>query len=278
MVDENEDAAQETISKVSRVAITAASMAVQAIAKQREQRARELAEAEADRARELQSRWDAERAAAHAQLATADDVWLDRASPAEVAGAWQTAAVWAEFEPGAFADIESRLASEIERRYGIDPRTAGTDGLDVAADMHALADAERAHELEHDEAARDAGARSAAAERDDELGAGIVMSGAAQDAAAEQVAERGSAAAHGHAANALDIDADGVAYDSDARRSALAERAATGGAEPDAVRARVVAANANGKPGRQATSATSRAAAKARTPQVAPSRDIGIEC
>lgn len=275
MVEENEDAAQETMSKVSRVAVTAASMAVQALAKQREQRARELAEAEADRARELQSRWDAERAAAQAQLATADDVWLDRASPEEVAGAWQTAAVWAEFEPGAFADIESRLASEIERRYGIDPRAAGTDGLDV--DMHALADAERARELEHDEAARDAGARSVADERDDEIGAGIVMSGAAQDAAAERSAELGSADAHGHTANALDVDADGVAYDSDARRAALAERAANSGVEPDAVRARVVAANANGKPSRQATSATSRAAAKSRSPQPAKARDIGLE-
>lgn len=277
MVEENEDAAQETMSKVSRVAVTAASMAVQALAKQREQRARELAEAEADRARELQTRWDAERAAARAQLATADDVWLDRASPEEAAAAWQTAAVWAEFEPGAFADVESHLAAEIERRYGIDPRTAGTDGLDVAGDMRALADAERVRELEHDEAARDAGARNVAAERDDELGAGIVMTSAAQDAAAERSVELGSADAHGHAANALDVDADGATYDSDARRSALAERAAQGGAEPDAVRARVVAANANGKPGRQATSATSRAAAKTRTPQVAQSRDLGIE-
>lgn len=275
MVDENEDAAKETMSKVSRVAVTAASMAAQALAKQRHQRARELAEAEADRARELQSRWDAERAAAQAQLATADDVWLDRASPAEVAGAWQTAAVWAKFEPGAFVDIESRLASEIERRYGIDPRTAGTDGLDV--DMRALADAERVREREHDEAVRDAGARSAAAERDDEIGAGIVMSGAPQDAAAERSAELGSAAAHGHTANSLDVDVNGIAYDSDARRSALAERAERGGAEPDAVKARVVASNANGKPGRQATSAISRAAAESRSLQAARARDIGFE-
>ena len=273
MVEESEDAAQETMSRVSRVAVTAASMAVQAIAKQREQRARELAEAEADRARELQSRWDAERASARAQLAATDNVWLDRATPQEVAGAWQTAAVWAEFEPDAFAGTEARLAGEIERRYGIDPRTAGTDGLEDAGDLHALADAERVREREHDEAARDAGARSEAAERDDELGAGIVMAGAAQDAAAEL----GSAAAHGHAASALDVDADGVEYDSDARRSALAERAGDGGAEPDAVRARVVAANANGKPGRQATSATSRAAAKSRSPQPAKARDIGLE-
>jgi hypothetical protein len=121
-----------------------------------------------------------------------------------------------------------RLASQIERRYGIDPRTAGTDDLEHAGDMRALANSERVREREHDEAARDAGARSVAAERDDEIGAGIVMSGAAQDAAPERSAELGSAAAHGHAANALDVDADGVTYDSDARRSALAERAAQG--------------------------------------------------
>jgi hypothetical protein len=274
VVDETEDPAQETMSKVSRVAVTAASMAVQAIAKQREQRARELAEAEADRTKELQSRWDSERAAAQVQLSTADDAWLVRASPEEVAEAWQTATVWAEFEPDAFADTESRLAAEIERRYGIDPRTAGRD---VGGNTHALADAERAREREHDEAARDAGVRREAAERDDEIGAGIVMGGAAQDAAAEQATELGSAAAHGRAANALDVDAHGIAYDSDARRSALAERAERGGGEPDAVKARVVASNANGKPGRQATSVKGRPAAQPRALRSTLARDFGIE-
>lgn len=277
-----EEPAQETVSKTTRMAVTAASMAVRHLGTLRQERAQQIAAADAEEAARLQSRWASERAAARAQVAAADDAWLDRSSPAEVAGAWQSAAVWSQFEPDVFAESEARLAAEIQRRYGIDARAVGVQGVADAGELHALADAERLREREHEEAAADAQARATPIDRDDEIGATIVMGGADEDMAADRAiqvghVQVGEAGFHGDAANALDVDGEAIAYDSDARRSALADRAAAGGAAPDAVHARVVAANASGKPGRRATTAVSRSAAKSRSPHVAPARDIGIE-
>ena len=50
--------------------------------------------------------------------------------------------------------------------------------------------------------------------------------------------------------NDLDAQAGGVEYDSDTRRTALAERARNGGVDAETVDARVRVANATGRPSR----------------------------
>ncbi|WP_159537048.1 hypothetical protein [Aeromicrobium sp. 9AM] len=268
----DEQSAQETIEKSTRLAVSGAA---QLLAEGRERRAREITEAEAVEDERLQSRWDAERAAARVRVASADQAWLDNANVHETAGVWQTAAVWSQFEPDAFAADEARLAAEIQRRYGLDARAAGALGLDEAGDLRGLADAERQRQREHEDAARSASNESESLE--DEVSAGVVLGGISQDAATDRAAaEQADAAAFERNADELDITADDVLYDSDGRRNALAQRAAAAGVDTPTVEGRVLAANANGRPGRLATSKHARTRAT-RMPAPQPAKDVQIE-
>jgi len=275
MTEEMNDPARETMEKSTRLAIIAASGAVQLLAKERERRARELAAAETAEAERLQSRWDAERAAARARVALADQAWLDNATVHETAGVWQTAAVWSQFEPDAFAADEARLAAEIQRRHGLDARAVGALGMDENGDLRALADAERQRQREHEGAARSSSTK--ADELEDEVSAGVVLGGISQDAAADRAAaEQADAATFEGSADELDISADDVLYDSDARRNALAQRAASAGVDTPTVEGRVLASNANARPNRLATSRRVRAKAASRpAPQQAKDVEIG---
>lgn len=270
MAEDIEDPAQEVVSKGARLAITAAAMVAEQIARQRQRTASEIAAAEGAETMRLQSRWDAERAAARAQVNSANASWLERASADEAADAWRTAHVWAQFEPEMFAHHEDRIAAAIEAQYGID--LLADPGV-----LRGLADSERARER-HAELARDGElARELNFDLDDEAGAGIVLSGAAQDAAADRSAiEQGEIVGHGRRADELDAAASDIEYDTDARRAALAQRAASGGADEKTVEGRVVASNANGRPSRLATARRAKAASLGRPP-AAPSKSVDIE-
>lgn len=63
------------------------------------------------------------------------------------------------------------------------------------------------------------------AQLEDEVGAGVVLGGISQDAAADRAAaEQAEAAAFERSADELDINADEVLYDSDARRKRAGTR------------------------------------------------------
>lgn len=269
MAEEIEDPSQAVVSKAARLAITAAAMVAEQIARQRQRAAQDLAAAEGAEAERLQSRWNAERSAARAYVGSADYAWLERASVDEVAEVWRTVNVWSQFEPEAFAADEERLAGAIAARCGVDVRRVDVDGRAESGDLREIADAEQARE--------DDRARGRVLERDDEIGAGLVMGGAAQDAAADRATtEQGEVVGHGRRAAALDVAADDVEYDTDARRTALAQRATAGGADKKTVESRVVASNANSRPGRQATTQRSRPTTMGRPP-AAPSKNVEIE-
>jgi hypothetical protein len=190
-------------------------------------------------------------AAARARVASADQAWLDNATVHETAGVWQTAAVWSQLEPDAFAADEARLAAEIQRRYGLDARAAGRLDMDEAGDLRALADAER--HRENGNAGKSSSTK--AEELDDEVSAGVVLGGISQVVAADRAAaEQAGAAAVERGADELDITADDVLCDSAARRNALARRAAEAGADARTVQGRVLASSANARAGRLATS------------------------
>lgn len=242
MVEEIEDPSVETVQKVVRVAMTAASMLAEQIARQRQQEAQGVADAEGAEAVRLQSRWDAQKAAAHAEFGSADQRWFDLATPRETADLWQSSKVWVGVEPEEFGAEEARLRAEIERRNNINLVDVDREGCELAEELRELADAQRIRERESGRAA--AG---------DEFGAGAVMAGAGQDVALDRAeSERREAARSSSMAGDLDAQAGGVEYDSDARRAALAERARAGGADVETVNARVKASNANGRPSRQA--------------------------
>lgn len=270
MAEEFEDPTQAVVSKGTRLAITTASMMAEQIARQHQRTAQELAAAEGAEAMRLLSRWDVERATARAHVSSADASWLERSSAEESADAWRTANVWAQFEPEAFAADEERLAAAIEARYGIDLRAE-------AEDTPGGADAERARERQAEQARDEELARERKIDREDKAGAGIVISGAAQDAAADRAEMvHGEIVGHDRRADALDAAAADVEYDTDARRVALAQRATAGGVDKKTVEGRVVASNANGRPGRLATARRGKAVLLGRPP-APPSKSIEIE-
>ena len=77
-------------------------------------------------------------------------------------------------------------------------------------------------------------------------------------------------------ADAIDATASDVEYDTDARRAAFAQRAIEGGVDRKSVDGRVIASNANGRPGRQATQLRARSASMAR-PTAVPIKNAEIE-
>lgn len=242
MVEEIEDPAGQTVQTATRVAMTAASVVAEQVARYRREQAQRLAQAEGAEAIRLQARWDAQKSAAHSELRAADERWLDRASPRETADLWQTTQVWAGAEPEDFSAEAARIRAEIERRYELDLVEAEKEGRELAEELHQLGDTQRQRERNHE--------REASA---DVARAGAISADAGQDAVLDHAeAERSSAAHDGLKANDLDAQADGVDYDSDARRATLSQRVRDGGADTETVNARVTASNANGRPSRLA--------------------------
>lgn len=115
------DGIDETIRGGMRTAITAAGYAGQQVAQVVTDRARAAAQERELAARDLQARYDAERASARAHVAVVDrQEWWETATQAKVARVWETANAWRGQDP----DID-RAAQTIDRqvqeRYGVDP-------------------------------------------------------------------------------------------------------------------------------------------------------------
>jgi hypothetical protein len=112
--------------------------------RQREQAHRDAQAASQQAAREMQTRMDAERAAARASLRTVQLAeWWDRAGPEEIGVAWETANAWRDIDTDA-QHTADRMRDELRRRYAID-----VDSLDAnpAAVQDALERRERALRL-----------------------------------------------------------------------------------------------------------------------------------
>jgi len=137
------DGIEEAIEGMSRVGLTVAGRLGEQLARAREQELRRAQAAEEQQARELQARFDAERAAARAQLApVTDNRWWDTASGRDVERVHETATAWKEHDPAA-RDAAEVIRDQVQRRYGLDVDILGADDASVA---EALAKAERARE------------------------------------------------------------------------------------------------------------------------------------
>lgn len=139
MVDET-DGDSETFDDSLRIALTVSSQFGERIARLREQLARQRESAATQEARELSSRFQAERGAARATLApVGESTWWDQAGPRAIAEVHETATVWRGQDDVA-RDASITIRREVHDRYGIDvdqPRA------DTAAVATALAQAER---------------------------------------------------------------------------------------------------------------------------------------
>jgi colicin import membrane protein len=134
------DGIEEAIEGISRVGLTVAGRLGEQLARTREQELRRAQAAEEQHARELQARFDAERAAARAQLAPVmDNRWWDTASGRDIERVHEAATAWKDHDPAA-RDAAEVIRDHVQRRYGLDVDSLGADEASVAA---ALAKAER---------------------------------------------------------------------------------------------------------------------------------------
>ena len=127
------DGIEEAIEGMSRVGLTIAGRLGEQLARTREQELRRAQAAEEQQARELQARYDAERAAARAQLAPVmDNRWWDTATGRDIERVHETASAWKDHDPAA-RDADEVTREQVQRRYGLDVDNLGADEASVAA-------------------------------------------------------------------------------------------------------------------------------------------------
>lgn len=232
------DGMDDAVDGAMRTGLMVAARIGEQLARMREEEQRTIAAAEEQRARQLQERFDAQRAAARAQLApVARDDWWDKATPAMIERAHETATAWKTYDPEA-AQAAERIRDQVQTRYGIDVNSAGADEASVSA---ALARAQRARLAAEGERTK------ASAARTDEAVAGAAVAAAnRQDNAAQQAQPE-------------------PAYDSPERRQQLAE-SLEGKGDRESVNSRLLADKQQGTP---ATAAVAQKPSLARTSKMA---------
>ncbi|KUM37450.1 hypothetical protein [Arthrobacter sp. EPSL27] len=232
------DGMDEAVDGAMRTGLMVAARIGEQLARMREEEQRNIAAAEEQRARQLQERFDAQRAAARAQLApTARDDWWDKATPGMIEQAHQTATAWKAYDPEA-AKASEHIRDQVQARYGIDVNNTGAEEASVSA---ALTRAQQARSEAENERTK------ASAARTDEAVAAVAVAGAnRQDTAAQKAQEQ-------------------PGYDSPERRQQLAE-SLEGKGDREAVNSRLLADKHQGTP---ATAAVAQKPSLAKTSKMA---------
>jgi hypothetical protein len=232
------DGMDDAVDGVMRTGLMVAARIGEQLARMREEEQRTIAAAEEQRARQLQERFDARRAAARAQLApVARDDWWDKATPEMIERVHETATAWKAYDPEA-AQASERIREQVQARYGIDVNNTGADEASVS---EALARAQQARSEAEIERTK------ASAACTDEVVAGAAVAGAnRQDNVAQEA----------HSA---------PAYDSPERRQQLAE-CLEGKGDREAVNSRLLADKHQGA---SATAAVAQKPSLARTSKMA---------
>lgn len=272
------DGIEEAMEGQLRILVTAASQVGQMMTRLREEALRRAREHSIQEHRELQSRLDAERAAARAELSNVHQPdWWDRATPEQIGHSYQVARGWAGEDQEA-ARAEQRMRDELQSRYAIDVNNTGVDPSSV----------QQLVRLQLERAERDLA--NAAEERNraaaEEAEAARLMADANQ---AEQAAENARAIASepGHDSEAFIADAElrerdasryredsQNTYDSSQRRDATAASLERQGISEQAIGARMRSDVSNAKP---ATEAARNGAAKKTSAKARPSRGRGAQ-
>jgi hypothetical protein len=224
------DGIDEALEGMSRIGLTVAGRLGEQLARAREQELRRAQAAEEQQVRELQARFDAERAAARAQLAPVmDNRWWDTATGRDVERVHEAATAWKDHDPAA-RDAAEVIRDQVQRRYGLDVDNLGANEATVA---DALAKAERAREQAEQE--RRSG-------RDENAQAGQLLA----EADREDGDRERDVIEENQRPEALREDA-GIKYDSAERRADLAA-SLEGVADREAVQARLSADQDQGTP------------------------------
>lgn len=127
------DGIDEAIEGITRVGLTVAGRLGEQLSRAREQTLRRTQAAEEQQARELQARFDAERAAARAQLAPVkDERWWDTANSRDIERVHATATAWKAHDPAAH-DAATTIQEQLKRRYGVNADDLRADEASVTA-------------------------------------------------------------------------------------------------------------------------------------------------
>ncbi|MDQ0823707.1 hypothetical protein QFZ69_004653 [Arthrobacter sp. V1I7] len=232
------DGMDEAVDGAMRTGLMVASRIGEQLARMREEDQRTIAASEEQRARQLQERFDAQRAAARAHLAPATrDDWWDKATPVMIERVHETATAWKAYDPEA-SQASERIRDQVQARYGIDVNNTGADERSVS---EALTRAQQArHEAENERT-------KASAARTDEVVVGAAVAGAnTQDTVTKKAQEE-------------------PAFDSAERRQQLAE-SLEGKGDREAVNSRLLADKHQGVP---ATAALANKPSLAKTSKIA---------
>jgi hypothetical protein len=231
------DGMDDAVDGAMRTGLMVASRIGEQLARMREEDQRNIAADEGHRARQLQERFDAQRAAARAQLApAARDDWWDKATPEMIERVHETATAWKAYDPEASQTAET-IRDQVQTRYGIDVNNTGADEASVS---EALARAQQTRSEADSERTK------ATAARTDEVVVGAGVAGANRQDAVVQKARAEPA------------------FDSPERRQQLAE-SLEGKGDREAVNSRLLADKHQGAP---ATAAVTREPSLARTSKI----------
>jgi hypothetical protein len=214
------DGMDDAVDGAMRTGLMVAARIGEQLARMREQEQRTIAAAEEHSARQLQERFDAQRAAARAQLAPVSrEDWWDKATPEIIERVHETATAWKAYDPEA-AHASEKISDQVQARYGIDVNNTGADEASVS---EALARAQQGRLEAESERTKGSAART------DEVVAGAAVASAnRQDSAAQK--------AQGE-----------PVYDSPQRREQLAESLEDKG-DREAVNSRLLADRHQGAP------------------------------
>lgn len=249
MADTDADGIDDAMEATLRVALTAAARVGERVARQREQEARDAQAASEQEAREFQARLHSERSAARAALAPVHRAeWWERAEPADVARAWETAVAWRSLDVDAQRAAD-HIRDQVRGRYGLDVDDLGADEGAVRAALERRG--VEAEPVGEGERARD--------QREWGEAVGVWVDDAEPQ---EEVSPDGG-----------DLEPVGVeaSYDSAQRREELAASVARS-ADRETVDARVVADTHQARPAQEAVAAAPGRAARAKRSRGAPGR------
>lgn len=256
-----EDDPLDDARSVGMTAAAAAARVLEVIARAVQEQARQQAQALLAMADEVERRLSATAVVAErSTAAAASPEFLDGASAAEAAGAWQAAQQWRTVDEDRFGGHADVLSANILSRYELDvdaiAALGGSDGVANAADAilrRVTAERERTRDESSDERVSERGDRAASMAQTpvgpeagvdrpgDVRGADLDASGVVDLGGAERAQD----GAEAHERVADDLDAEGAGYDTAARRAQTEAEMATAGVPAEARSAAMVADHLN---------------------------------
>lgn len=263
MADES-DGIEEAFEGQLRIAVTAAGRVGEALARAREEAARRAQAQSEQAARELSSRFEAEKRAARVELGSVHrSDWWDKATPQQIGGALTTARAWGSEDPEA-QRAEGRIRDELGTRYGVDVDNTGADPAAVQAAVEAE-QLRRQSDTERQRSATEQAEAVALSRQADEIDRAAEASRDTADTAPDE-AEREQAQVTEREQNRAEATREKAEplYDSSERRERDADKLEQRGVGKEAVSAKMAADVSQGKPATEAVKAQQLQSAKAR--------------